>query len=116
MTSKLYKELGYSILLGAACSYTYVYYYKRIYLNLVDEFYFKLKDKFDSNPILSTIKEDERIIKNFGYNKHSDHDDEDEDDEEFEEQGFREMGIFEGDPEMEKNEYKERILEHFYGS
>lgn len=116
MTSKLYKELGYSIILGGAFSYSYVYYYKRIYLNQVDEYYFQLRDKFATNPILATIKEDEQIIKNFGYNKFADRDDLDEDEDEQEELGFRELGLFEGDPNMEKNEYKDRILSAIYGT
>ena len=59
MTSKLYKELAYSGAIGAVISYQYVLYYKRIYLALVEEHYEKLKTRFASNPILSTIKEDE---------------------------------------------------------
>jgi len=58
MTSKLYKELGYSIIMGGMLSYTYVYYFKRQYLNKVDEIYDKLKLKFATNPAFSTIKED----------------------------------------------------------
>ena len=63
--------------------------------------------------MLSTIKEDQQIIKNFGFNKFSD--DEDEDGEE-EDLGFKEMGLFEGDPGKESSEYKNKLIEHFYGS
>jgi hypothetical protein len=59
MTSKLYKELGLSILLGGGVSYTYVYYYKYLYMQHVDDIYFKLRDKFATNPMLATIREDE---------------------------------------------------------
>ena len=118
MTSKLYKELGYSIMMGAGVSYTYVHYYKKQYLKYVDELYDKMKYRFASNPLLSTMKEDEQIIKNFGFHKFTDRDEEDEDDEDEEarEMGLTEMGIFEGDPNKERDEYKNRLLNLFYGS
>ncbi len=59
MTSKLYKELGYSTVMGACLSYGYVHYYKRLYLKKIDEHYEKLKYRFATNPILSTMKEDQ---------------------------------------------------------
>lgn len=59
------------------------------------------------------MKEDEQIIKNFGFHKYTDLDDEDDDD--MDEEDKRELGIFEGDPEMEKNEYKARLLDMIYG-
>jgi hypothetical protein len=49
-------------------------------MECVDEVYDKLKDKFASNPILATIKEDQQILKNFGFTKFAD-DDYEEDDE-----------------------------------
>ena len=115
LTSKLYKELGYSLVLGGACSYSFVHYYKRIYLKHVDDVYEKLRDKFATNPVLSTIKEDQQIIKNFGFHKYNDQDDEDDDEDQMDELGMKEMGIFEGDPNEEKNEYKSRILDALYG-
>jgi hypothetical protein len=80
----------------------------------VEEIYDRLKGKFATNPILSTMKEDEQIIKNFGYSKWADHDD-NEDEEDPDNAGFREMGIFEGNPNDEKNEYRTRMINHFYG-
>ena len=71
-----------------------------------------LKDKFATNPVLSTMKEDYQIIKNFGFNKFAD--DEDEDDEGMFDDNYRELGIFEGDPRKEKEEYRERLLDHFW--
>ncbi len=59
LTSKLYKELVYSMLMGAGISYIYVHKQKQKYHAFVDEIYDKLKNKFATNPILSTIKEDE---------------------------------------------------------
>ncbi len=114
LTSKLYKELLYSMLMGAGISYGYVYQQKRIYNQKVEEIYDRLKGKFATNPILSTMKEDEQIIKNFGYSKWADHDD-NEDEEDPDNAGFREMGIFEGNPNDEKNEYRTRMINHFYG-
>jgi hypothetical protein len=58
LNSNLYKELMKSIFLGGATGYGYVHYYKRIYMQEVDKSYQDLKDKFNTNPILSTIKED----------------------------------------------------------
>ncbi len=114
LTSKLYKELLYSTLMGAGVSYSYVHQQKRHYHQFVDEIYEKLKDKFATNPILSTMKEDEQIIKNFGFSKYSDNDDM-EDEEDPNSEGIRELGLFEGNPNDEKNEYRSRILNHFYG-
>ena len=59
LTSKLYKELGYSALMGAGISYLYVHQQKLKYHALVDDIYDKVKLKFASNPILSTMREDE---------------------------------------------------------
>jgi hypothetical protein len=36
LTSKLYKELGYSVVMGAGVSYLYVWKQKRKYLEFVD--------------------------------------------------------------------------------
>jgi hypothetical protein len=112
--SKLYKELGYSLVMGAGLSYLYVWRQKRYYLSFVDEIYDKLKYKFATNPILSTMKEDEQIIKNFGLTKYADFDDTD-DDEDPDNEGQKEPGIFDGNPLMEREEYKERLLDYFYG-
>lgn len=114
MTSKLYKELGYSVVMAGALSYVYVHQQKKKYLAKVDEIYEQLKYKFATNPILSTMKEDEQILKNFGYHKYADKDDQD-DDGPFDEEELKEMGIFEGDVTKEKDEYKERLLEMIYG-
>ena len=59
LTSKLYKELGYSLGMGALLSYGYVWKQKRVYLDFVDETYEKLKYHFASNPTASTMREDE---------------------------------------------------------
>lgn len=113
MSSKLYKETLWSLILGASVGYGYVHWQKLKYHNAVDETYEMLKNKFATNPILSTIKEDQQIIKNFGFNKFSDNEDEEEDDENSE--NYREIGIFEGDPTKENMEYKERFMDLIYG-
>jgi hypothetical protein len=77
--SKLYKELAYSMFMGAGISSLYVAQQRRKYHEYIDEIYDKLKSKFATNPILSTMKEYEQIIKNFGYNKFADLDEMDED-------------------------------------
>jgi hypothetical protein len=81
----------------------------------VDEIYDKLKYKFATNPILSTMKEDEQIIKNFGFTKFADLDDTD-DEEDPDHIHEKEPGIFDGNPLKERDEYKQRLLDHFYGS
>lgn len=55
LTSKLYKEALYSTLMGAGISYGYVHYQKKKYLRYVDEIYDRMKNRFATNPILSTI-------------------------------------------------------------
>jgi hypothetical protein len=112
LTSKLYKELVYSLLMGAGISYLYVWKQKRAYLGYVDEIYDRLKSKFATNPILSTMKEDEQIIKNFGLTKFADFDDTDDDEDP---DNVPEPGIFDGDPSKEREEYKERLIDYFYG-
>jgi hypothetical protein len=111
LTSKLYKEAGYSVLMGAGVSYTYVHYYKLKYLECVDSTYDKLKKHFAENPILNVIKDDNKILKNFGFHRFADTDEEDG----IEEIETPEPGIFEGDPNKEKDEYKNRLIDHFYG-
>ncbi len=83
-----------------------------MYLQQVDEVYDKLKNRFNENPQLAAIKDDESIIKNFGLSKFADFDDtDDEEDPDI----IPEPGIFEGDPSKEKEEYKDRLIEHFFG-
>lgn len=112
LTSKLYKELGYSVMMGAGLSYLYVWKQKRHYLEFVDQTYDKLKNKFATNPILSTMKEDEQIIKNFGLTKFADFDDTDDDEDP---DAVPEPGIFDGNPLKEREEYQERLIDYFYG-
>lgn len=78
----------------------------------MDEVYDRLKGRFNENPALAAAKEDEGILKNFGLSKFADFDDsDDEEDPDL----MPEPGIFEGDPNKEKEEYRERLIEHFFG-
>jgi len=61
------------------------------------------------------MREDEQIIKNFGFSKWVDRDDEDPDEEEAREMGLGEMGIFEGDENSDREATKKRLLDLFYG-
>jgi len=104
--SRLYKEILYSAVIGAAVGYSYSYYYKLEYLKMVDEVYDIMKHRFASNPEMATMKEDEQILKNFGFHKFSDQDHDEEEDE-----FFKEPGIFDGHPDDDKNEVKERLID-----
>ena len=110
MASKLYKEGLKSIILGTGVGLSFVYWQKIKYNKCVDETYDFLKDKLLHNPTLAAMKEDQLIIKNFGFHKYADPDTELEDIEE------REMGIFEGDPDKERDMYKRRLASLVYGS
>lgn len=78
----------------------------------MDEIYDKLKGRFAENPALAAHKEDEGVLKNFGLSKFADFEDtDDEEDPDL----MPEPGVFEGDPSKEKEEYKERLIEHFFG-
>lgn len=67
--------------------------------------------------MMSTMKEDEQVIKNFGFNRFADKGDDDSSDEEEQdrEMGIGEAGLFDGDPDKEKEEYKRRFLDMLYG-
>ena len=106
LSSKLYKELGYSMMIGLGISYGYVWWQKRAYLEYVDALYDKLKGRFATNPVMSTMKEDETIIKNFGLTKYADFDDTDDDEDPDIIGGNKpEPGIFDGNPLKEREEY-----------
>ena len=67
--SKLYKELGYSMVLGGTVGYGYAHYYKLKYLAVVDESYDIVKKRFEKNPeLIDKVDHDSspHHIKNFG--------------------------------------------------
>ena len=68
-----------------------------------------MKGKFKTSPELAIIDDDATVIKNFGFGRFADHDVDDEDLDE------PDIGIFEGDPMKDREEYKERLLDHFFG-
>ena len=61
-----------------------------------------------------TDEQREQIIKNFGFTKFADFDDSD-DEEDPDHEGMEELGIFDGNPAKERDEYRQRVLDHFYG-
>ena len=58
MHHTLYKEIFKSIGISTVASYSYVHYHRVKYHEAVNETYDKLKDRFASNPVLATIRED----------------------------------------------------------
>ena len=50
MGSKLYREMAISAMLGTGLTYTYPYYYRRIYLNVIDEAYDAVMMKIQKDP------------------------------------------------------------------
>lgn len=66
MTSKLYKELGYSMAMGGSISIGWAFKKKFLYLHEVNEAYYVMKKRFDAHPEFAETKEDDSILKNFG--------------------------------------------------
>eukprot|EP00356_Strombidium_inclinatum_P013366 CAMPEP_0170482850 /NCGR_PEP_ID=MMETSP0208-20121228/2685_1 /TAXON_ID=197538 /ORGANISM="Strombidium inclinatum, Strain S3" /LENGTH=90 /DNA_ID=CAMNT_0010755727 /DNA_START=345 /DNA_END=617 /DNA_ORIENTATION=+ len=70
MNSKLYKELGMSIGWGFSLAYSLKYYYYMKYLDVVNECYSAVKDKFATIPGLAAKLDEENnmqsMVKNFG--------------------------------------------------
>ena len=80
MSSKLYKESFYSLGLGMLLGSAYPYYYRNVYMTLVDDVYHKLKRRFEMNPQLAVVDNEQDVNKNFGISKWSDSNVEDEED------------------------------------
>ena len=79
MTSKLYKELGYSLFLGFITTYPYPYYYNQKYVDVIEECYEIVQDKFQHNPkFFNNEDQNASINKNFGLSQYNDNDIEDE--------------------------------------
>ena len=76
--SKLYRELGKSILLGATFGYIPSYFSHQKYLGVVDESYEIVKQKFEANPkIIENVENHDNSslhIKNFGLSAWNDAD------------------------------------------
>ena len=111
--SKLYKEMGYSILLGTGVSYSYAYYHYLKYLNVVDESYNIVKMRFASNPQIVERENPDNSpnqIKNFGlsaWNDNDTHDDYDLDE--------NTQKIFQGTAEAETKSVRSELVEGLYG-
>ena len=80
MSSKLYRESCFSVGLGMFFGSAYPLYYRSVYINLVDEVYHQLKRRFEANPHLAIIDDENSINKNFGISKWADSGVEDEGD------------------------------------
>lgn len=107
ITSKLYKEAGYSLGIGLATASAYPYYYRRTYDEKVSNTYFWLKARFDKFPD-QNIPDGDNVAKNFGMSKWNDNDI----------QGEEELmmmnansEIFEGGPDDHRKEMKDEMLE-----
>ena len=114
MHSKLYKEVGYSCLIGAATGYSYIYYNRMKYYGVVNDSYAHLRKVFDKNPELEKLKEDEGIIKTFGFNRFS-FMDEGEASDTWEEEVKAERSIFDGSPDEDGELSKAEISRAFTG-
>ena len=111
---KLYKELGKSLGLGAVLGYSHSYYYKLQYLQLVDESYEVVKERFRKNPKLlrpSAQEAANNSIKNFGLSEWSEADV--EDDWDFD---AANQNLLEGTAEDETRERRAEVMSHIYGS
>ena len=69
MHAKLYKETGYSAMLGLATACLYPYYYKRVYITNVETVYEDLRLAISRNPKLAKPDDTTAINKNFGPSK-----------------------------------------------
>ena len=114
MHSKLYKELLLSIIYGSTLTYTVNYYYYLKYIDVVNECYSIVKEKFDqASPALAAKirKEGEMssLIKNFGTSpwNHPEVDDEND-------LLLLEEDIFEGTVEDERKERVDEVMDRLY--
>ena len=75
-----------------------------------------MKQHYAKNPQLAIVRDDQMLLKNFGFSKFAAPEEQDAEDYELEsEGGRREMGIFEGDHNMDKEQLRGRVIDHLYG-
>jgi hypothetical protein len=115
MTSKLYREFFISLSLGGMSGGYYFNRYKKIYHAEVDSVYDIVKKSIKKFPELDVAKEDQQILKNFGFNVYNMYDEEDAD-ENLTENVKKEPKIFDGTATMDRDETKTRVLSFFWGS
>ena len=76
--SKLYRELGYSVALGAMVSYAYAYRWYSKYIEVIDQSYDVVRERFADRPDVLERGEAEgmsaRVVKNFGLSAWNDPD------------------------------------------
>ena len=112
--SKLYRELGYSAVLGATFGYSYAYKYKLKYLDVVDESYDVVKQKFTNEPhLIEGVDNEDNSpihIKNFGLSQWNDGDTEDDWD-----MTINSQSVMEGTAQQEKDERRKEMFNRYYG-
>lgn len=92
LSSKLYKESALSLVLGMVSGATYPFYYRRKYLQQVDEVYADIRHRLQLFPHLNK-PDTENAVKNFGNTRWNDEDFESGEEIEMDEQ----ISIFDGD-------------------
>ena len=107
MNSKLLVESVLSGILGIGTASLYPLYYKRIYITNVCTVYDDLKKAIDINPALAKPDDDIAINKNFGPSKWNARESSMDDDESIELES--EIGLFEGDPDGDKDFQRSRV-------
>ena len=107
----LYKELLQSLIIGAGATFSYLQYYRFLYLKEVDFQYERMLEKFQRFPDLKQLEDSPDILKNFGFNRFADSDEEEPDYEDEIEQG-----IFEGTDKQGTMDAREKVIDYIYGS
>jgi hypothetical protein len=105
ITSKLYKEILQSFLLGCMISAAHPLYLKMKYMEAVSDAYGMLKNRFKKFPHLE-VPDTEHVQKNFGLSKWNN--EEVDDDEDI---ALTKIGLFEGDENSHRNEIKAQIYD-----
>ena len=112
MTSKLYREAMYSLAMGGVVSAGYLYYQKALYYECVNKNYAKIRSVFDKNPLLELVKEEDTVIKTFGYHRFNFADDINN---EWQEENQAEKGIFDGHADEDGQVNRRDLINRIYG-
>ncbi|CAI2379723.1 unnamed protein product [Moneuplotes crassus] len=114
MTSRLYREFGYSALLGFSISSGYIYYQKLNYWDVVNQTYDSLEELMEKYPHLRQVDENQGIIKNFGNSIFNSMDENDVTNE-WDEVTDNEISVFDGTAEEEAQINRDQIMKRFTG-
>ncbi len=112
---KLYKEIVKSGMMGFSLSYFYTYYYYTKYIEVVNESYEAVKQKFDHIPGFAESLDGQddnshHVIKNFGLSAWNDNETEDDFD-----MDDNKLNLFEGTGEEERKERRQSVINKIYG-